>query len=145
MESKILIDLDMHRQERILIQYKFNEDDLRDKLLGMFLQTALPDGGSWKIRDGYCRISILGDDKYFVAEIVPLHPTHAPGHIEQIQKNIDAFMVGTGATIEPGDADKKDISFADEWLKENLPHPLYKRWVDEFLYAGESANKSSQK
>jgi len=94
MESKIQIDIDMFRQERILIQLK-HTDDLRDKLIAMFLQTAIPDGGSWRIRDGYCRISLISDDGGSVAEITPIHPIDMPKHIEEIQRNCDNWRTAT--------------------------------------------------
>lgn len=97
MESKIRIDIDEHRQERILIQLRHSED-VPDKLLAMFLQTALPNGGSWRIRDGYCRVSLLSNDASCVAEIVPIHPTDMPKHIEEINKNAENWATSTQAS-----------------------------------------------
>lgn len=136
MESKIFIDISTNRQERILIQQKHTED-VRDKLLAMFLQTALPDGGSWKIRDGYCRLSILGDDQYFSAEIVPIHPTDAPGHIEIMSRNAETFQVSTSGPIAIGSVTKKEdpemiyadaLAMIDCACAEKLPERLYKQW-----------------
>jgi hypothetical protein len=95
MESKIQIDIDLHRQERILVQLR-HTDDLRDKLIAMFLQTAIPDGGSWRIRDGYCRLSVISDEgNGACAEIVPIHPIDMPNHIEEIQRNADNWRTAT--------------------------------------------------
>lgn len=91
MESKIRIDIDEHRQERILIQLRHSED-VPDKLLAMLLQTAIPNGDSWRIRDGYCRVSILSDEGNGVcAEIVPIHPIDMPKHFGQISENAGNF------------------------------------------------------
>lgn len=111
MESKIRIDIDEHRQERILIQLR-HSDDVPDKLLAMLLQTAIPDGGGWRIRDGYCRVSILSVEGNGVcAEIVPIHPIDMPKHLGQISEN-----AGNWATDLPA---KRPYG----WLNA-LEHPL---------------------
>jgi hypothetical protein len=89
MLSKVLIDINCHRQEHISVRWN-NSDDPRDKLVHMFLQTACPDGlPESAILDGYCRISILGktSEGGIVAEIVPIHPLEMPKHIELIKEN----------------------------------------------------------
>lgn len=88
MESKVMVDIDIHRQEHIKIRLNGNED-VRDKLLRMLIQTAIPDG----ILDGYCRISIVGNTQgeLINAEIVPIHPIDMQKNISIIQENASKF------------------------------------------------------
>lgn len=93
MESKVLIDVNYHRQEHISIRWR-PSDDVRDKLLAMFLQTACPEGMPENtVLDGYCRVSILGKtgEGGLVAEIIPVHPIEMPKYIEQIKENAAKF------------------------------------------------------
>lgn len=89
MESKIQIDFTVHRQERILINF-IPSDDLRDKLIGMFLQTATPHN---QVCDGYCILSKLEGNKNggFTAELLPIHPIDMVKHIDLIKQNADKF------------------------------------------------------
>ena len=99
MESKIQIDIDIHRQELIHIQCAAT-DDLRDKLLNMFLGTALPH----EILDGYCRISLVGTkDGIIHAEIVPIHPLDMVKHIDIIKENAEKITKNCFAKPNVGD------------------------------------------
>lgn len=89
MESKVMVDIDIHhRQEYIKVNLN-GRQDVRDKLLRQFLQTAIPDG----LVDGYCRISIVGNTQgdLINAEIVPVHPIDMQKHISIIQENASKF------------------------------------------------------
>lgn len=98
MESKVLIDVNYQRQEHISIKWRPSED-VRDKLLAMFLQTACPEGlPENTVIDGYCRVSILGKtgEGGIVAEIIPIHPIEMPKHIDLIEVNADKFKASDG-------------------------------------------------
>lgn len=96
MESKITIDIDIHRQEHINLRWS-PTDDVRDKLLAMFLQTSVPggygEGNGPTVLDGYCRLSVIGRnmDSGLTAEIIPIHPIDMPKHIKLIEENADKF------------------------------------------------------
>jgi hypothetical protein len=126
MESKISIDVDYEMNPAITIKFKSTED-VRDRLVGLFLQKAIPKDVTF---DGFARISRLNslDDGTLLAEIIPIHPMDAPKHIDRIRENAGKFGIKS-ESVTPN-----DMKRADDWLRDNLPHPLYKRWVDEVLY-----------
>ena len=89
MESKIQIDINAQRKEHLTVKY-IPSEDLRDKLLGMFLNTAIPMGVG--ILDGYCRISVLEYTGSLVTvQIIPMHPSDVPKHIPLIEENATKF------------------------------------------------------
>jgi len=93
MQSKVLIDINQHRQEHVFIRFIPTEDP-RDKLVGLFLQTACPAGlPANNILDGFCRISLLEQhpDGGLSAEIIPIHPLEMPNYISMIKENADKF------------------------------------------------------
>lgn len=103
MLSKVLIDINVHRQEHISVRWA-NSDDPRDKLVAMFLQAACPEGlPENTVLDGYCRISILGKtgEGGIVAEIVPIHPLEMPKHIDIIKDNADKIIKVNPAAKRP--------------------------------------------
>jgi hypothetical protein len=117
MESKIQIDIDIHRQESIRVKWK-HSDDLRDTLVNMFLHTATPGfNGTHAISvlDGYCRISFASknEDGSYEAAIVPIHPIDMPKHIDLIRENAQKF--------NPSD---------ESPVKENEVHPVFEKLVN---------------
>jgi len=89
MLSTIKIDIDSHRREHVSIK-STPSDDPRDKLVGLFLQTATP---SPITLDGYARVTKLEQtaDGGWLAEIVPIHPVDMVDHIELIKENAAKF------------------------------------------------------
>lgn len=94
MESRISIDIDIDREERLLVNFAHSED-VRDKLLAMFLQHALPfeSGKNQPIFDGYCRICFLErpTERSMMAEIRPIHPIDMLKHIPFIEETASKF------------------------------------------------------
>lgn len=95
MESKVLIDIDIHRQEHIKL-HVVPSDDVRDKLLVMFVETTMPCGGEKKLLNGYCRIRTVRridkDEKVsLLLEIVPVHPIDMLKCIPLVKENAALF------------------------------------------------------
>lgn len=104
MESKIQVDINIHREPNIRVKWK-NTEDVRDTLVNMFLHSAMPgfnDSHAICVKDGYCRISVVSQeaDGSLTAEIIPIHPREMPKHIPLIQENADKFGP-KGETYDP--------------------------------------------
>ena len=131
------------RDPQIVIQQK-ESDDPRDKLISMFTGQSMPG-----VRDGYCRIERYAEVNGEVKVVItPVHPVELINHIPLIAKFAEEnaacdtsgvaerylkIIQQEGARIKV-EIDGSKMKRADDWLKDNLPHPLYKRWVDEVLY-----------
>lgn len=136
MESKIMIDIDYETKPVVSIRQK-NTEDVRDRLVALFVQTAAPNGYCY---DGYARVSRLQveDDGIQRAEITPIHPMEMVKHFEMIRDNAKKFSTFeiSAAPEEIKYNENPEMTYAealemvDVACVEKLPHDLYKKWKD---------------
>lgn len=113
MESKIKLHCDLQGKPNIVIDYNLNDgEDVRDKLIGTFVNDLWPSGPDEQSKPimltMYCDRQTDG------------------GMVAIIYKDEKNEQVTT--RVAP------TLKSTDEWLQQNLPHDLYKKWVDEVLY-----------
>src|ERR1700734_4116859 len=89
MESKIQIDVDYEMNPSITLKHK-TTDDVRDRLVALFIQKAVPKDMSY---EGFARVSRLhmDDDGTLLAEVIPIHPIDMPKWIDRIRENAAKF------------------------------------------------------
>ena len=111
MESKILIDITPMGVPYLFI-HSIITDDLRDKVLSRFIYESGADIGKPPVP---LQLAILVNSNGLVQAMI-----ERPDSCE-----------------ENGAKPSAEIIFkerADKWLQKNLPHELYKRWIDEVIY-----------
>lgn len=113
MESKIKLHCDLQGKPNIVIDYNFNNgEDVRDKLVGIFINDLWPSG--------------TDDQSKPVTLTMYCDKQTDGGMVAIIYKDERNEEVTTTAA--------STLKSTDQWLQQNLPHDLYKKWVDEVLY-----------
>ena len=152
MESKVMVNLNWHREVVIAIKHDIPDDvrepdqDVRDRMVHMFLNEAAP---QLLVRDGFAQVRLVYDDKgHRFFEIKPIHPIEMPKYIDLINENAGKFKTSDEPQMDQlpvaGQQQQQVLKKADDWAVQNLTHDLYKKWHEEMFGFPPRKEKSSQ-